>query len=131
MIKFKVNQFNLTYESNNIPEKVNIKHALDWTAEAWNKVTCDTILNCWKKTEILASSLLSTLESESDEPQTPFSDSTISGEYVNIDENEISDLINQLPYQNEDIINIDEYIEIDNFLKTIDLINNNIRISTY
>lgn len=33
--------------------KLNVKEAIDYIAEAWNNVTPTTIQNCWKKTEIL------------------------------------------------------------------------------
>ena len=35
--------------------KLNIKEAIDFVAEAWNNVTQTTIQNCWKKTGILSS----------------------------------------------------------------------------
>jgi hypothetical protein len=59
------------------------------------------------------------------------SDSTIfrelvSFEKIEISEEEIQNLIKQLPYQDEDIINVDEYIEIDNSLEKINLINKTI-----
>ena len=37
-------------------EKVNIKEAIDYLADAWENVTDETILNCWVKTGILPSS---------------------------------------------------------------------------
>ena len=36
-------------------EKINIKEAINYVAEAWNHVTEETIQNCWKKTGILPS----------------------------------------------------------------------------
>ena len=36
-------------------EKINIKEAINYIAEAWNHVTEETIWNCWKKTGILPS----------------------------------------------------------------------------
>lgn len=37
-------------------EKINVKEAIDYLADAWKNVTEETILNCWKKTGILPSS---------------------------------------------------------------------------
>ena len=37
-------------------EKVNIKEAIDYIADAWDNVTDKTIFNCWVKTGILPSS---------------------------------------------------------------------------
>lgn len=36
-------------------EKINIKEAINYVAEAWGCVTDETVLNCWKKTGILPS----------------------------------------------------------------------------
>ena len=36
-------------------EKINIKEAINYVAEAWDHVTEETIWNCWKKTGILPS----------------------------------------------------------------------------
>jgi hypothetical protein len=36
-------------------EKVNIKEAVDYLADAWENVSSDTIFNCWVKTGILPS----------------------------------------------------------------------------
>ena len=35
--------------------KLNVKEAIDYIAEAWNNVTPMTIHNCWMKTGILSS----------------------------------------------------------------------------
>jgi hypothetical protein len=37
-------------------EKINIKEAIDYLADAWGHVTEETIHNCWKKTGILPTS---------------------------------------------------------------------------
>jgi hypothetical protein len=68
------------------------------------------------------------MESESEDPQTPLSDSTISGELVpfepiNINENEIQNLAGQLSIKNKNIIDISDYIEIDNYLKPVNITN--------
>ena len=36
-------------------EKINIKEAINYVAEAWSCVTEQTVLNCWRKTGILPS----------------------------------------------------------------------------
>ncbi|RHZ75567.1 hypothetical protein Glove_212g130 [Diversispora epigaea] len=50
----------------------------DCIAEAWNNISCDTILNCWKKTDIVESSQFLEL----DNPETPSSSSNITGELI-------------------------------------------------
>ncbi|CAG8617540.1 4403_t:CDS:2 [Diversispora eburnea] len=120
LVKFKIDQFNLTYNTNEIPEEINIKHAIDWIAEAWNNISCDTILNCWKKTDIIESSRFLEL----DIPETPSSSSTITGELISqqqYDIKEIQNLINKLPYNYKDIIDTNDYIEIDDSLQIQDI----------
>lgn len=64
-----------------------MKEAIDYIAEAWNSVTQQTIQNCWIKTGIL-----------------PLYDNEIDDD-MNIqeleDENEIEDLLNELPEADE------------------------------
>ncbi|CAG8533596.1 2018_t:CDS:2 [Diversispora eburnea] len=92
LVKFKIDQFNLTYNTNEMPEE--------------NIVSSSQFL-------------------EIDIPETPsFSstifDSTITGELVHLQESniqEIQNLVNQLPYDHEDIINSNDYIEIDDSLQ--------------
>ena len=54
-----------------IPNPITIKHAINYTAIAWENVTSQTIANCWKKTGILPdvdnnSSTLNLLNEEDD-----------------------------------------------------------------
>ena len=47
---------NLFEDSKDInKEKINIKEAIDYIAEAWDSVTEETVWNCWRKTGILPS----------------------------------------------------------------------------
>ncbi|CAG8563342.1 5986_t:CDS:2 [Diversispora eburnea] len=109
LVKFRIDQFNLM-DNNNIRKDINIKHAIDWIAEAWNNIKFDN-------------------------PETPssidsiISDSTITGDIIPFQQynnQEIQNLISQLPY--EDIINTNDYIEIDDSLEieNINITNRNI-----
>ena len=33
--------------------KINVKEAMEYVAQAWNSVKAETIINCWRKTGIL------------------------------------------------------------------------------
>jgi len=80
-----------------IPNPITIKHAINYTAIAWENVTSQTIANCWKKTGILPdvdnnSSTLNLLNEEDDLQslidQFGFSDPLSASEYITIDETE-------------------------------------------
>ncbi|CAG8479360.1 7729_t:CDS:2 [Scutellospora calospora] len=123
LLQFQLNEFNKIYITKESSKEINIKIAIDWLVEAWNKVSCETIINCWKKTEILLPSMFDSISV----PSTPSSDSTITDD-LTIDtqktEEEIQDLMNKLPYDN--ILNVDEYINIDNISGNVDLTNEEI-----
>ena len=79
------------------PNPITIKHAINYTAMAWENVTSQTIANCWKKTGILPdvddnSSALNLLNEEDDLQslidQLGFSDPLSASEYTTIDETE-------------------------------------------
>ncbi|GES82215.1 tigger transposable element-derived protein 6-like [Rhizophagus clarus] len=45
---------NITYFKNSqYSNKINVKEAMEYVAQAWDSVKVETIVNCWQKTEIL------------------------------------------------------------------------------
>ena len=81
------------------PEKITIKDAIKFTAEAWERVTSQTIINCWKKTGIL-----SDIDNNSNEAE----NTTL----LNVEEvNDLQNLIDKLAPTNP--ISASEYITID------------------
>ena len=52
----KVCNYNKSYFYDFYLDKLNIKEAIDFIADAWNNVTQTTIRNCWMKTGILPNS---------------------------------------------------------------------------
>ncbi|CAG8724712.1 4142_t:CDS:1, partial [Cetraspora pellucida] len=124
LLQFKLDQFNTTYDTNVLAKEIDILYAINWIVKAWNNVTNETILNCWRKTEILKFSKfleLSVLP-------TLLSNSTITDDFnitsQNEEEKTIQNLINQLPYNN--MLDANEYINIDNLNRNIDLTNEEI-----
>ncbi|CAG8487137.1 2238_t:CDS:2, partial [Diversispora eburnea] len=110
-------------------DKKRVTILLYTNVTAWNNISCDTLLNCWKKTNIISLSqfensgiLLSIISITSD--------TTITGDIIpfqQYDIQEIQNLISQLSYE-EDFINTDYYIEIDDSLQfeNIDIANRDI-----
>ncbi|CAG8799883.1 7989_t:CDS:2, partial [Cetraspora pellucida] len=99
--------------------KLLIKHRLDEFNKVY-KIGGDIE----EKTEILPISYF-------DDSESIISDSTITGELVlleenNNDETEIQNLINQLPYEDEEKINAYEYLSIKNMSHSIDISNEEI-----
>ncbi|CAG8760436.1 17965_t:CDS:2, partial [Acaulospora morrowiae] len=92
--------------------KLNILNAINWTAQAWNSVTNDTIYHCWQKTGILPNDKMHEGESE------------LKNE-LEAEENEIQLLIHQMNVDNivaSDYINIDTRIEITDIIDEGDII---------
>ena len=83
---------------------LNIKEAIDFTAEAWKNVTSQTIINCWQKTEIVPV----------DEWAWPSSD-VHSKENVGL-KIDIEELITSISSLNTPVMTAEEYIRIDDSL---------------
>src|SRR5437763_7375489 len=84
--------------------RLNIKEVINFTAEAWKNVTSQTIINCWRKTEIVPV----------DEWAWPSSD-------VHSEENvglriDIEELITSISSLNIPVMTAEEYIRIDDSL---------------
>lgn len=85
------------------PEKITIKDAIKFTAEAWERVTSQTIINCWKKTGILPD-----VDNNSNETE----NTTSILNSLNVEEvNDLQNLIDKLVPTNP--ISASEYITID------------------
>jgi hypothetical protein len=86
------------------PDPITIKHAIKYTTKAWENVTSQTIINCWKKTAILPLDVdENSIEIQS---ATSFLDSS-----KNNDENDLQSLINELDFANP--LSGTEYLSID------------------
>jgi len=85
------------------PEKITIKDAIKFTAEAWERVTSQTIINCWKKTGILPD-----VDNNSNETE----NTTSILNSLKVEEvNDLQNLIDKLAPTNP--ISASEYIKID------------------
>ena len=83
-----------------IPKEITIKHAIKYTAKAWNCVTSETIKNCWKKTSIL--------------PNTNHDELTDTESFLNIPQEEIDNIQNLIDNLNySDPLGASEFINID------------------
>ena len=71
-------------------KRINIKEVINYVAEAWNRVTEETVLNCWRKTGILPSL--------SDEDRDDASQ--IQQEEMDIEEADIDQMIKELDMDN-------------------------------
>jgi len=82
-------------------------NAIDWTAQAWDGVTDDTIYRCWQRTGILPDGEMREGESELENE-------------LEAEENEIQSLIHQM---NVDDIGASDYINIDTRIEVTDMID--------
>jgi hypothetical protein len=105
-LKKKLKNYELQKEGEEIVP-ITIKHAIKYTAKAWENVTNQTIINCWKKTAILPD------VDENSTEVTSFLDSS-----RNDDENELQNLINELSFTNP--LSGLEYLSIDEMEKNVD-----------
>ena len=87
--------------------KLNILNAINWTAQAWDSVTDDTIHRCWQRTGILPDNEMCEGESELENE-------------LEAEENEIQSLIHQM---NVDDIVASNYINIDTRIEVTDMID--------
>ena len=82
-------------------------NAINWTAQAWDSVTDDTIHRCWQRTGILPDDEMREGESELENE-------------LEAEENEIQSLIHQM---NVDDIVASNYINIDTRIEVTDMID--------
>ena len=105
-------------------EKINIKEAINYLADAWENVTKETIINCWIKTGILPTS-----SSEDINDATELQQEIIDEEMANIDQ-----IIKELDVKtdshaalladaiNEFLLNLDENIPTEEILSDEDIV---------
>jgi hypothetical protein len=86
---------------------LNINDAINFSNDAWNSVTQQTINNCWKHTGILPQN---NEMDEIDEIEDYNNDQAFN------DEMELQNLINQLPFC--DLMDVEEFLHIDDCLKS-------------
>jgi hypothetical protein len=84
---------------------LNIYDAINFSKDAWNSVSQQTIFNCWKHTGILP-------QDEMDETDNEIGDHD---DQAVRDEMELQDLIYQLPF--DDLMDVEEFLHIDDNLK--------------
>ena len=89
-MKKKLKNYELQKEGGEI-NPITIRHAIKYTAKAWENVTNQTIINCWKKTAILPDVRVDEISTE----VISFLDPS-----RNDDENELQNLINELSFTN-------------------------------
>lgn len=85
---------------------MNIYDAINFSKNAWNSVSQQTISNCWKHTGIL-------LQNEMDEMDDEIEDSDDQEEFFN--EMEMQELIDKLPF--DDFMSAEDFLHIDDGLK--------------
>ena len=83
---------------------LNIYDAINFSKNAWNSVSQQTISNCWNHTGILPQNEMNEMDDEID-----FDDQTD-------DEMEIQELIDQLPFN--DPMSVKDFLYVDNCLKS-------------
>jgi hypothetical protein len=89
--------------------KLNILNAINWTAQAWDNVTDDTIYRCWQRTGILPN------EEMIEENEEIFEGPDELEYELEYEENAVQTLINQMDVDDitaSNYINIDSRIEI-------------------
>ncbi|CAG8652735.1 12499_t:CDS:1, partial [Dentiscutata heterogama] len=101
--------------------KLTIKHAIDYIADAWSNVSEVTITNCWKKTGILPivteNDIFDAMQVQQD---------TLTHEKENTDQLIIDNLNNNDPYTNSLSAALNEFFySLDEEIPTEDILNEN------
>ncbi|EXX55859.1 hypothetical protein RirG_221520 [Rhizophagus irregularis DAOM 197198w] len=102
LVRNRIEAYEISQELNKEPIPINIHDSINFSINAWNSVSQQTIVNCWKHAGIL-------LISETDEID-EIEDQAFQ------DEMELQDLINKLPF--DDPMDADEFLCIDDCLKS-------------
>ena len=90
--------------------RLNIKEAIDFTVEAWENVTSQTIINCWRKTRIVPA----------DEWDWPNSD-MYDEENARL-EADIEELISSIPIDRTQVMTANDYINFDDLFQTEEVV---------
>jgi hypothetical protein len=108
LCKDRIDAFDQFQEHGTEIPTLNILNAIDWTAESWKNVTDDVIYRCWERTGIL--------------PVEEMTSNNLVDDNSEIEDEDIQLLIDQM---NDDIgiIRARDYIEIDNNLRTGEMLS--------
>jgi len=106
-------------------EKINIKEAIDYVSDAWNHVTEETVLNCWKKTGILPSSTNEDMDNASQIQQEIIDDETTDLDHMIVELNDVNDpnAILLADALNDFFNDLEEIITTEAILNDDDIIN--------
>ncbi|GBC32944.2 CENP-B homolog protein 2-like [Rhizophagus irregularis DAOM 181602=DAOM 197198] len=102
LVRNRIEAYEISQELNKKPTPINIHDSIDFSVNAWNSVSQQTINNCWKHTGILPINEMDEIDEIEDQALH--------------DEMELQDLINELPFDN--LMDADEFLHIDNCLKS-------------
>ncbi|GBC15082.2 CENP-B homolog protein 2-like [Rhizophagus irregularis DAOM 181602=DAOM 197198] len=102
LVRNRIEAYEISQELNKEPTTINIHDSIDFSVNAWNSVSQQTIINCWKHTGILPINEMDEIDEIEDQALH--------------DEMELQDLINELPFDN--LMDADEFLHIDDCLKS-------------
>ncbi|EXX59905.1 hypothetical protein RirG_184710 [Rhizophagus irregularis DAOM 197198w] len=97
LIRNRIEAYEISQELNKEPTPINIHDSIDFSVNAWNSVSQQTINNCWKHTGILPINEMDEIDEIEDQALH--------------DEMELQDLINELPFDN--FMDADEFLHIE------------------
>lgn len=92
--------------------RLNIKEAIDFSSEAWRNVTPQTIINCWRKTEIVPLTEWNWQNSDAQE---------YNEENTKL-KTDIEQLISNIPVSRMQVMAADDYIHIDDTIETEEVV---------
>ncbi|GET51782.1 CENP-B homolog protein 2-like [Rhizophagus irregularis DAOM 181602=DAOM 197198] len=102
LVRNRIEAYEISQELNKESTSINIHDSIDFSVNAWNSVSQQTINNCWKYTGILPINEMDEIDKIEDQALH--------------DEMELQDLINELPFDN--LMDADEFLHIDDCLKS-------------
>src|SRR5581483_1746885 len=115
LVRNRIEAYEISQELNKEPVPINIHDSIDFSINAWNSVSQQTIFNCWKYTGILPQEIIDEIDKidEIDEIE----------DQAFQDEIELQDLINELPF--DDPMGADEFLHINDHLKSNEELTDN------
>ncbi|RGB26760.1 hypothetical protein C1646_770004 [Rhizophagus diaphanus] len=105
LLRNRIEAYEISQELNKGAILLNIHDTINFSSNAWNSISQQTISNCWRHIGILPQNDMDESDDETDDDD----DQAIQ------DEIELQDLIDQLPFNNP--MNVKEFLHIDDFLK--------------
>ena len=105
LVRNRVEAYEISQELNKAAIPLNIYDAINFSKNAWNAVSQQTIFHCWKHTGILPHDDLD----ETDDEINDYNNQVVRDELA------LQDLIYELPF--DDPMDVDEFLHIDNRLK--------------